>query len=135
MSSQSQARPLIYHYIRRGYWSQIVSLCDPQSSTKKGGTGALGASQQTKDPALAFWKAFALVRLDSDSDNFSHSRDHSIPRPTHFSLSLPTQGMDASKESRAQSLSELEGLQSRRDMQLPVNYALVSRQWAVGSPN
>jgi hypothetical protein len=45
MSSNKEARSLIYYLIRRGWYDQLVRLCD--SITQKKG----------KDPATLYWKA------------------------------------------------------------------------------
>lgn len=46
--SSSQQKSLMYYYLMRGYYGQLLSLCDSIIS-KKG-----------KDPISMFWKAFAL---------------------------------------------------------------------------
>jgi tetratricopeptide repeat protein 21B len=72
-------KPIAYYLIRRGWYDQLLRLCDGIIS-KKG-----------KDPVSLYWKAFSLGQTGNIQD----------------------------------ALRQLEGFQSRRDLQYPVTLALL----------
>lgn len=68
-----QFRPTLYHYIRRGWYTQQINFCNDVIS-KKG-----------RDPAVLFWRAFALGmtnkidQFEKIMETFSSRKDMNYP--------------------------------------------------------
>ena len=67
MSAIREAKPVIYYLIRRGWYDQLLRLCD-------------GIIKKGKDPVTMFWKAFAhgmsgdIVGSIAQLESFSSGR-------------------------------------------------------------
>ena len=72
MSAIREAKPLIYYLIRRGWYDQLLRICD-------------GIIKKGKDPVTMFWKAYAhgmsgdITGSIQQLESFSSRKDMQYP--------------------------------------------------------
>lgn len=116
MSNNKESKSLIYYLIRRGWYDQLVRVCD--TITQKKG----------KDPITLYWKAFGLGMTGNISESIKQLEGFQGRRDMQYPISLALKHF----HSRAEKIDvdAIDALNSEIQVTLEITVRTFDKQFA-----